>query len=125
MPASTRQCLHCGMSVPAPRLQFDTLPPMLRCPKCDQNLYLQSDGSCLTRDIAHQRETIARALEKLDGLLLEGWASYCETIRIIVGGGVIRQQALGQLHYYQKQGRLLACREESPNKGAILVTLRQ
>lgn len=125
MRASTRQCLHCGMSVPAPRLQFDVLPPQLWCPKCDENMYLQSNGSCLTRDIAHQHETVARALDKLDALLLEGWSGYCREIRIIVGGGVIREQVLGQLHYYQRQGRLLSCREESPNRGAILVTLRQ
>jgi hypothetical protein len=125
MPAAIRQCLHCGMTVPAPRLHFDALPPALWCPKCDQNLYLQSNGSCLTRDIAHQRETIVRALDKLDALLLEGWCGNYQTIRIIVGGGVIREQVLGQLHYHQQQGRLLACREESPNKGAILVTLRQ
>lgn len=106
------------------RLALETLPPSLLCIKCDENLYLQNDGSCLTGDIAHQHETCARALQKLDALLLAGWEGYYRNVRIVVGGGLIREQVLGQLHYYQGQRRLLSFREESPNKGAILVSLR-
>lgn len=124
MPERQRQCLHCGMSMSAPRFDLEAVPPLLRCPKCDQNLYQQSDGSCLTRDIAHSRETIARALDKLDQLLLEGWQGYWRDLRIIVGGALIREQVLGQLHHYQQLGRLLDYREETPNRGAILVRLR-
>lgn len=113
------------MRVAALRFELDQAPPVLHCPKCDASLYLQGDGSCLTRDIAHQHETVARALDKLDATLLAGWQGYSSTLRLIVGGGLIREQVLGQLHYSQNQGRVLAFREESPNKGAILVTLRR
>jgi hypothetical protein len=124
MPAGQRQCLDCGMRVAALRFELDQVPPLLHCPKCDANLYLQGDASCLTRDIAHSHETVARALDKLDAILLEGWQGYATTLRLIVGGGLIRAQVLGQLQYCREQGRVLAFREESPNRGAILVTLR-
>lgn len=124
MPPRTRQCLHCGMPMPASRLHMDELPPVLACRKCDENLYQQHDGSCLTRDIAHNRETIEKAVQKLDALLLEGWEAHCEKLRLIVGGGLIRERVLGQLHYYQQQQRLLSFKEESPNRGAIVVILR-
>ncbi len=112
------------MPMPAVALHMDNLPPVLPCRKCDHNVYQQHDGSCLTSDIAHNRETIDKALHKLDALLLEGWQGYYESIRLIVGGGLIREQILGQLHYYQKQHRLLSFKEDSPNRGAILVRLR-
>lgn len=112
------------MRVPAARFGLDEVPPLLYCPKCDANLYLQSDGSCLTRDIAHGHETVARALQKLEETLLAGWEGYCGSLRLIVGGGVIREQVLGHLHHCRLRGRLLDYREEAPNKGALLVRLR-
>ena len=124
MPAQ-RHCLHCGMTVTSAALALDELPPTLCCPKCDQNMYQQSDGSCLTVDIAHGRETRAQALNKLDASLLEGWAGYCRDLRVIVGGGVIRDEVMGQLQFYRDTRRLLEYREESPNRGAIRVRLRR
>ncbi|MES2605173.1 MAG: hypothetical protein V4603_09555, partial [Pseudomonadota bacterium] len=99
MPDSQRHCLHCGMTVAAAPLDIDRLPPRLVCPKCDQDLYAQHDYSCLTRDIAHQRESIPKALEKLDASLLKAWQGYYQSMRLIVGGGLIRGQVLGQLHF--------------------------
>lgn len=113
------------MQVNAPRFALDEVPPQLHCPKCDSNLYLQGNGSCLTRDIAHQHETVGRALDKLDATLLAAWEGYASSLRLIVGGGLIREAVLGQLQYLLDQGRVLAFREESPNRGAILVTLRR
>lgn len=124
MPAQ-RHCLHCGMTVTSAAFDLDELPPTLCCPKCDQDMYQQSDGSCLTVDIAHGRESRALALSKLDALLLAGWEGYCRDLRVIVGGGVIRDDVLGQLQYYRDTGRLLEYREEGPNGGAIRVRLRR
>jgi len=106
------------------RFELDQVPPHLVCPKCDQDLYLQHDGSFLTRDIAHSRETVARALEKLDKLLLDGWRSHGRGVRIIVGGGLIREQVLGQLYYYRSRGIVREFHEDSPNHGAIVAVLR-
>ncbi len=112
------------MSTTAPRFELDGAPPRLKCSKCDDDLYRQHDGRFLTRDIAHARETVARAIEKLDELLLDGWRGYYRGVRVIVGGGLIRDEVLGQLRYYRERGTVRAYREDSPNRGAIVVTLR-
>jgi hypothetical protein len=112
------------MSTTALRFELDQAPPRLNCVKCDENLYLQHDGRLLSRDIAHGHETVVRALEKLEGLLLEGWRGYYRGVRIIVGGGLIREEVLRQLAYYRQRGTVRAYREDSPNRGAIVVTLR-
>jgi len=119
-----RRCLNCGMVANAARFDLDQVPPRLRCTKCDESLYLQHDGKLLTRDIAHGRETVARAREKLDELLLDGWRGYYRGVRIVVGGGLIREEVLGQLRYYRERGVVRSYREDSPNRGAIVVTLR-
>lgn len=112
------------MIATALRFELDQAPPRLNCVKCDENIYLQHDGRFLTRDIAHGHETVARALEKLDDVLLDGWRGYYRGVRIIVGGGLIREEVLGQLSYYRQRGTVRGCREDSPNRGAIVVTLR-
>lgn len=112
MPASVQQ------------LHLDELPLQQACLKCDSDLYAQHDGSCLTRDIAHQHETIERALQKLEATIIAAWEGQYRTMRLIVGGGVIRSAVLGQLQHYQQQGLLRSCAEESPNRGAILVQIR-
>lgn len=119
-----RRCLRCGMSTAAARFDLDQAPPKVRCSKCDDVLYRQHDGRFLTRDIAHGRETVARAMEKLDEALLEGWRGYARGVRLIVGGGLIREEVMGQLRFYRDRGIVRAYREDSPNRGAIVVTLR-
>ena len=125
MPTQERRCLHCGMTVMTAVLELDQLPSQLICPKCDDDMLAQHDFSCLTRDIAHQRESVPKALEKLEASLLKAWHGYYHSMRIIVGGGTIRGQVLGQLHFLQQRGLLHDYAEESPNRGAIVVTLRQ
>ena len=49
-------CLDCGMSVSE---------TMRNCPKCDNPLNLQHDGSTITVDIAHQGERVSEALQKM------------------------------------------------------------
>ena len=112
------------MVATALRFDLDQAPPRLRCSKCDENLYLQHDGRFLAGDIAHGRETVARALEKLDELLLEGWRGYYRGVRVVVGGGLIREEVFGQLRVYEQRGIVRGCREDSPNRGAIVVALR-
>ena len=125
MKAQQRQCLNCGMAVAIAPLHFDDIPPRQICIKCDNDIYQQSNGSCLTQDIAHQHETIVKALQKLDAVLVSAWTGYYKEFRVIVGGGQIRQQVLGQLHYYQQQRKILSCQEESPNHGALIAVLRK
>lgn len=112
------------MGVRAPRFELDEVPPRLACPKCDEALYLQHDGTLLTRDIAHQRETVPRALEKLDRLLLEAWRGYSKGVRIVVGGAAIREQVLARLRDCRERGIVREYREDSPNRGAIVAIIR-
>jgi hypothetical protein len=56
--------------------------------------------------------------------LLEGWRGYYRGVRIIVGGGLIREEVLQQLRYYRERGIVRGSREDSPNRGAIVVALR-
>ena len=50
-------CLDCGMQVP---------DDIRRCPKCDNQLDRQTDGSTVTIDIAHHGERVSDALRKLE-----------------------------------------------------------
>lgn len=125
MKAQQRQCLNCGMAVAITPLHLDEIPPRQVCVKCDDDVYQQSMGTCLTQDIAHQHETIAKALQKLDVVLLSAWSGYYKEFRVIVGGGQIRQQVLGQLHHYQQQGKILSYQEANPNHGALIAVIRK
>ena len=49
-------CLDCGMGV-SETMQY--------CPKCDNALNLQHDGSTVTVDIAHHGERVSEALQKM------------------------------------------------------------
>ena len=51
-------CLVCGM---------DVVATADRCPKCDNDLRSQHDGSTFTIDIAHQGESVSEALKKMQG----------------------------------------------------------
>jgi len=119
-----RQCLQCGMmlELPPPDLHERHAAP---CPKCDSDVWAQSDGSILTADIAHDGETVAQAMAKLDRALQDAMAAYCRALRLITGGGAIREEALGQLAFLVREGRILSCREEGRNRGAVLVQLRE
>ena len=125
MKTRQRQCLNCGMAVPIAPLHPDEIPPSQICIKCDDDIYQQSKGTCLTQDIAHQHETISKALRKLDDVLVDAWSGHYREFRVIVGGGQIRQQVLGQLHYYQQQRKIMSYQEESPNHGALLAVIRK
>lgn len=119
-----RECLLCGMQLSVPVPDYGEDIPGATCIKCDSALYRQSDGSTLTVDIAHHQETVAQALEKMDHALNAAWQGYERGVRLVVGGGAIRDAVLGELMFQRQAGRILGFRQESPNRGAVLVTLR-
>jgi len=112
---NTRECLGCGMQVSAREV---------RCPKCDGDLYAQTDGSTLRVDIAHSRETIVEALVKLEQAIEEANQGYYQKIRLIVGSGLIRQEVWNKLRSYQRGGDIKHYDYDGYNKGAILVLVR-
>ena len=108
-------CLECGMSVD---------DDMDYCPKCDNALSLQHDGSTITVDIAHQGERVSEALGKMQSeidLVRKGAAM---NIRLVVGSGLIRAEVLLVLRDLQFRGDIKSFEPESYNAGAVLVRLK-
>jgi hypothetical protein len=112
----SRDCLNCGMRLSA---------SMGVCPKCDAIPDLQTDGSVLHHDIAHQHETVAIALQKMARVLEEGRMGYACAVRLVVGRGLIRDEVMRQLSWLAMRGEILEFDHDAGNTGAILVTLRR
>ncbi len=94
------------------------------CPKCDNRLDLQTDGSTLTIDIAHQGERVSDAIEKLHREVSEARAGTAEHLRLVVGSGMIGQAAQSELVNLERRGGILSFGFDDGNKGAILVKLK-
>ncbi|MDG2176420.1 MAG: hypothetical protein P8M72_09880 [Gammaproteobacteria bacterium] len=95
-----------------------------QCLKCESVLILQHDGSTQMVDIAHGRETVDKAMSKLHQHLNDAINNYTQRLRLIVGGGLIKDEVLGLLYYYQEQRYIVSYSVESNNTGAISVILR-
>ena len=108
-------CLDCGMSV------SETMP---YCPKCDNALNLQHDGSTVTVDIAHQGEGVSEALRKMQSEIDLARKSVAKCIRFVVGSGLIRDEVLLVLRDLSFRGDILGFEPESFNAGAVMVRLK-
>lgn len=111
-----RECLECGMRVPW---------VITHCPKCDAQLDLQTDGSVMHIDIAHNRETIKLAMRKLEDMLARARAGNTQAVRVVVGSGLIREEALRQLSWLQRSEQILDFGYDETNTGAILISIRK
>ena len=94
------------------------------CPKCDNDLTQQTDGSTVTVDIAHQGERLHEALAKLDQLVAREGAGVTEQLRLVVGGGLIRQAVMARLAYFERQSSIVSYEPERSNPGAVIVRLK-
>lgn len=119
-----RKCLECGLEARIEFTEFRDRHISCKCLKCDDELLRQSDGSIVTRDIAHQQETLQQALTKMDDVLQQAWEGYARGVRLIVGGGRIREEVFSQCQYYLDQDYIESYTVESSNYGAILINLR-
>ncbi len=108
-------CLNCGMQVPV---------DIRRCPKCDNHLDRQTDGSTITIDIAHHGEKVRDALRKLEAHIKETKRGVAQNLKIIVGTGTIRDAALARIMDYERRRVIITHRLEGENAGAILVKLK-
>ncbi len=111
-----KECLVCGMAVSA---------AMLQCPKCDNALDEQHDGSTVTVDIAHNHETVREANQKLDRALDSARQSFARNIRVILGNGRIREDVLGRLEYMKRTGDIVRYTVEKGNRGAVVIQLKK
>ena len=108
-------CLDCGMSVSE---------TMRYCPKCDNALNLQHDGSTITVDIAHQGERVSEALQKMQSEIDLARKGVAKCIRLVVGSGLIRDEVMLVLRDLRFRGDILDFEPESFNAGAVLVRLK-
>ncbi len=111
----TITCLDCGMQIP---------DDIRRCPKCDNQLDRQTDGSTVTIDIAHHGERVTDALRKLDRDIKETKKGVASNLRLIVGSGSIRDAVRARLMDYERRGVIINHQLEGKNAGAILVVLK-
>jgi hypothetical protein len=109
------RCLECGMQVPA---------DVRRCPKCDNHLDRQTDGTTVTVDIAHHGEQVREALHKLEANVKETKRGVAQSLRLIVGAGAIRDAVLARMMEYERRKVILRYQIEDDNAGAIMVTLK-
>lgn len=108
-------CLNCGMYLN----KAENV-----CPKCDNALDLQHDGSTITVDIAHQGEFVSEALEKMRNEITLARKGVAQSIRLIVGSGKIRDEVMLSLRDLQFRGDIQSFERERNNAGAVLVRLK-
>ncbi|XOV86181.1 MAG: hypothetical protein ACFHX7_14570 [Pseudomonadota bacterium] len=108
-------CLVCGMRVH---------PDARTCPKCDNALDSQHDGSTLTVDIAHQGERIDDALRKMNREIMLAKRGVAMQLRLVVGSGLIREAVISALADLEFRGDVRDFATEPHNAGAVLVRLK-
>ena len=108
-------CLNCGMMVSE---------DILSCPKCDNALNLQHDGSTITIDIAHNGERVSEALRKMQTEIDLARKGIAMRIRLVVGSGLIRDEVLHALGDLKFRGDVKDFESEPTNSGAVLVRLK-
>jgi hypothetical protein len=97
---------------------------MRNCPKCDNALNFQHDGSTITVDIAHQGERVSEALSKMQNEIDLARKDVAMSIRLVVGSGLIRDEVLLALRDLKFRGDIIDFDTEPFNAGAVLVRLK-
>lgn len=110
------ECLNCGMTVS---------PHLRQCPKCDNRMHEQHDGSTQTIDIAHNHETVREANRKLDAALQNGRQGVIKYLRVVLGSGKIREDLLGRLAFMERRGDIVRYRLETGNRGVVVIQLKR
>ncbi len=108
-------CLNCGMVMPH---------GTKHCLKCDNRIDQQHDGSTVTIDIAHHRETVKEALAKLKTAIRSTGEGSAQFLRVVVGSGRIREEVLSELFYMESRQRIIGYQTEDRNPGAIVIKLK-
>lgn len=111
-----RECRECSYVSP---------PGTEHCPKCDADLMTQSDGTIVTIDIAHHRETVDQAKLKLDRAVNHHRNQLTHSLRVIVGRGKIGRSVSLHLQRLRADGDIVGFALEEGNAGAIIVRLKR
>lgn len=99
-------------------------PTSVQCPKCDNRLDLQTDGSTVTVDIAHHGERVGQAVVRLQREIDAARLGVAMYLRLVVGSGLIRDEALLVLRDLEFRGEVKDFEQEPGNPGAVLVRLK-
>ena len=103
-------------------MQFDL--SLTRCPKCDYGITEQNSNETCTKDIAHNRQSLTQATEQFYSVLQSAKRDNYRYLRLIVGGGRIKEEVGHLLETEQWRGTIKNFKLETPNNGAYLVTLK-
>ena len=107
-------CQFCGMSI------FNTSK---MCPKCDSNIKDQYHSSTLTVDVAHNKETVKQAIDKLYQVIERNQILKHRQIRIIVGSKMIRDEVMNELEALKRGKAILGFEMDGKNSGALLIRM--
>jgi hypothetical protein len=78
----------------------------------------------VTVDIAHHGERVGEALRKLESVVKEARAGYTGSIRLIVGRGLIRDEAIARLQSWKRSRKIRDFEFDRGNEGVLSITIR-
>ena len=107
-------CQFCGMSL------FNTSKT---CPKCDSEIEDQYNSNTLTVDVAHNKETVKQAIDKLYQVIERNQIMKHRQIRIIVGSKMIKEEVMNELEALKRAKAILDFGMDAKNSAAILIRL--
>ena len=107
-------CQFCGMSL------FNTSKT---CPKCDSDIEDQYHSTTLTVDVAHNKETVKQAIEKLYQVIETNQIMKHRQIRIIVGSKMIREEVIIELEALKRGKAIFDFGLDGKNSGALLIRM--
>ena len=107
-------CQFCGMSL------FNTSKT---CPKCDSDIEGQYHPTTLTVDVAHNKETVKQAIEKLYQVIEKNQIMKHRQIRIIVGSKMIKEEVMNELEALKRGKAISDFGLDGKNSGALLIRM--
>ena len=107
-------CQFCGMSL------FNTSKT---CPKCDSDIENQYQSNTLTVDVAHNKETVKQAIDKLYQIIERNQNMKHRQIRVIVGSKLIREEVMRELEMLKRRKAIVDFRMDEGNSGALIMRM--
>ena len=107
-------CQFCGMSL---------LNTSKTCPKCDSDIEDQYHPTTLTVDVAHNKETVKQAIDKVHQVIEKNQIMKHRQIRIIVGSKRIREEVMYELETLKRGKAIFDFGMDGKNSGALLIRM--
>ena len=107
-------CQFCGMSL---------FSASKTCPKCDSDIESQYHSTTLTVDVAHNKETVKQAIDKVYQVIEKNQIMKHRQIRIIVGSKKIREEVMNELEALKRGKAIFDFGMDGKNSGAFLIRM--